>query len=77
VLTDLMMPGIGGAELARRLRQRFPTLPILFMSGYSIDHLRREEAADFDGVLIQKPFTPDTLVSSVVAALSRVSGMAR
>ena len=78
VLTDLMMPGIGGAELARRLREGWPTLPILFMSGYSIDHLRREEAGDYEGILIQKPFTPDGLVGSVAAALSqagkRVSG---
>jgi len=72
VLTDLMMPGIGGAELGRRLRERWPTLPILFMSGYSIDHLRREDAADFEGVLIQKPFTPDVLVTSVAAALAQV-----
>ncbi|MBA2628383.1 MAG: response regulator, partial [Gemmatimonadales bacterium] len=35
VLTDLLMPGIGGAELARRLRVRWPALPIIFMSGYS------------------------------------------
>ncbi|MBA3759208.1 MAG: response regulator [Gemmatimonadales bacterium] len=74
VLTDLMMPGVGGAELGRRLRERWPTLPILFMSGYSIDHLRREDAADFDGVLIQKPFTPDVLVTSVAAALAQQVG---
>ncbi len=74
VLTDLMMPGIGGAELARRLRELWPALPILFMSGYSIDHLRREDAADFEGVLIQKPFTPDVLVQSVTEALLRVEG---
>jgi two-component system, cell cycle sensor histidine kinase and response regulator CckA len=73
VLTDLMMPGMGGAELARRLRERWPTLPILFMSGYSMEDLHREDAADFEGVLIQKPFTPDTLVRSVAAALSRVA----
>jgi PAS domain S-box-containing protein len=72
VLTDLMMPGVGGAELARRLREQWPTLPILFMSGYSIDHLRREEAGDYEGVLIQKPFTPDELVRSVSGALARV-----
>ena len=72
VLTDLMMPGIGGAELGRRLRERWPTLPILFMSGYSIDHLRREDAADFEGLLIQKPFTPDGLVDRVSAALAQV-----
>ena len=71
VLTDLLMPGIGGAELARRVRERWPELPILFMSGYSIEDLRREDAADFEGVLIQKPFTPDGLVKSVAAALSQ------
>jgi two-component system, cell cycle sensor histidine kinase and response regulator CckA len=72
LLTDLMMPGMSGAELARRLRERWPALPLLFMSGYSMEDIRRQGAADFDGVLIQKPFTPDGLVRSVAAALSRV-----
>ena len=73
VLTDLMMPGLGGAELARRLRERWPALPILFMSGYSMEDLRREDTADFEGVLIQKPFTPDALVASVSAALAGIA----
>jgi PAS domain S-box-containing protein len=71
VLTDLMMPGIGGAELARRLRERWPDLPILFMSGYSAEDLRRQGAIGSEGELIQKPFMPDGLVGSVAAALSR------
>ncbi|HEU4682112.1 MAG TPA: response regulator [Gemmatimonadales bacterium] len=71
VLTDLMMPGMGGNELARRLGERWPALPILFMSGYSVEDLRRQGAAGFERVTIQKPFTPDALVGSVVAALSR------
>jgi PAS domain S-box-containing protein len=71
VLTDLMMPGIGGTELARRLRQRWPALPILFMSGYSVEDLRLQGVTDFEGLMLQKPFTPDGLVSGVAAALSR------
>ena len=71
VLTDLLMPGVGGAELARRLKERWPSLPVVFMSGYSAEELRRQGAIDFDGELIQKPFTPDGLVTSVAAALAR------
>jgi two-component system cell cycle sensor histidine kinase/response regulator CckA len=70
VLTDLMMPGIGGTELGRRLRKRWPALPILFMSGYSVEDLRVQGVTDLGGLMLQKPFTPDALVGSVAAALS-------
>ena len=77
VLTDLMMPGIGGAELARRLRERWPALPVLFMSGYSVEDLLRQGAIGSERAIIQKPFTPDSLVRNVAAALSQaVSGSA-
>ncbi|MEA2724032.1 MAG: two-component system, cell cycle sensor histidine kinase and response regulator CckA [Gemmatimonadales bacterium] len=71
VLTDLMMPGMGGVELARRLRERWPELPVLFMSGYSMEDLVREGAIGSERGLIQKPFTPDGLVRSVAAALAK------
>jgi two-component system, cell cycle sensor histidine kinase and response regulator CckA len=71
VLTDMMMPGIGGAELARRLKQRWPALPILFMSGFSSAELREQGAIFSDGDLIEKPFTPDGLMASAAAAVSR------
>jgi PAS domain S-box-containing protein len=70
VLTDLMMPGIGGAELARRLKARWPGLPVLFMSGYSEEDLRRQGLVDPEGVIIQKPFKPDTLLRSVHLVLA-------
>jgi two-component system cell cycle sensor histidine kinase/response regulator CckA len=73
VLTDLMMPEMGGSDLAKRLRERWPTIPILFMSGYSVEDLRRRGAIDSDRVIIQKPFTPDGLVRTVAAALSQAS----
>jgi two-component system cell cycle sensor histidine kinase/response regulator CckA len=72
LLTDLLMPGLGGAELARRLRERWPGLPVLFMSGYSVEDLRRQGATGVERVTIQKPFTPDALVRSVSDALLRV-----
>jgi PAS domain S-box-containing protein len=70
VLTDLMMPGIGGAELARGLRKRWPALPILFMSGYAVEDLLRQGLLDADGAVLQKPFTPASLVRTVAAALA-------
>jgi PAS domain S-box-containing protein len=61
LLTDVVMPGMNGMELATRLKTMRPT-PILFMSGYS----DRTEAVHDSGVTyIQKPFTSDTLVRKV------------
>jgi two-component system cell cycle sensor histidine kinase/response regulator CckA len=71
VLTDVLMPRIGGVELARRLKERWPTLPILFMSGYSAEELGRR-GLTAEGELIQKPFTQEELVRSVSVAISRV-----
>jgi two-component system cell cycle sensor histidine kinase/response regulator CckA len=72
VLTDVLMPGISGAEMARRLRERWPTLPIIFMSGYSAEELGRQGTMTFDGESIQKPFKLSELAESVTRALSRV-----
>ena len=69
LLTDLTMPGIGGGELARHMKARWPALPIIFMSGYSAEEVQRQ-GSRLEGELIQKPFTADTLVARVGAALS-------
>ena len=68
VLTDLTLPGMDGAELARRLRAARPRLPVLLMSGYSEEYLRREDLLDFEGVVLQKPFRPDQLVAAIEGA---------
>jgi PAS domain S-box-containing protein len=65
LVSDLVLPGVGGMDLARRLRDRRPALNVLLMSGYS----DRDVGAfqnETDGVaFLQKPFTPDSLVGRV------------
>lgn len=59
LLTDVVMPGIKGTELVRRLRAEHPGLKVLFMTGYA-DDLLREEAREGSPVIL-KPFQRDEL----------------
>jgi len=65
LLTDVVMPGIDGPELARTLSERFPDLRVLFMSGYSGDVVwdERRPAEEID--FLAKPFLPEELVRKV------------
>jgi two-component system, cell cycle sensor histidine kinase and response regulator CckA len=71
LLTDVVMPEMGGRDLAATVRTRVPDLPVLFISGYN------EDAVLNDGVLVEgssfleKPFTPAALVECVAGILSR------
>ncbi len=67
MITDVVMPGVGGAELARRVSSLEPDLPILFMSGYARDELSQGVAEER---LIEKPFTPADLVLKVQEILT-------
>lgn len=71
VLTDLTMPGASGSELARWLKERWPALPVIFMSGYPVEQLQREGAIRAGDALLQKPFSPAQLLASVATALAR------
>lgn len=72
VLTDVMMPGMNGVEFARRVRERWPELPLLMMSGYSdAEVVDDAEAAHFE--FLEKPFTSTSLLSAVAAAMSGVA----
>ena len=73
VVTDLVMPEMGGRALADRLRAMSPTLPIVFMSGYSDDEMTRRGFADSQIAFLAKPFSADSLVGAVREAL-RVRG---
>jgi CheY-like chemotaxis protein len=65
VVTDMVMPGEGGPEVARWMRQQCPGIPILFVSGYS-EALAPEGLSGDDGYFfLGKPFTPHDLVQRV------------
>jgi CheY-like chemotaxis protein len=61
LLTDVIMPRIGGGELAHKLRESNPRLKVLFMSGYTDDMLASHGVMAGETQLIQKPFTAEAL----------------
>ena len=69
VVTDVVMPEMGGRALADALRAVKPTLPILFMSGYSDDEMTRRGFSDTRVAFLAKPFSADSLVGAVREAL--------
>jgi PAS domain S-box-containing protein len=64
VIADVMMPEMGGSELARRLAVERPGLPILFLSGYTDDEATLR-ALGPPSMFVQKPFTPGALADRV------------
>jgi CheY-like chemotaxis protein len=65
LITDLVMPEVDGEELGRRLRQRQPDLPILYLTGFS-DLLFAERCPLPDGeAFLDKPCTPTRLLELV------------
>ncbi len=68
VLTDIVMHGMRGTELARQAKELFPSLEVLFMSGHAAELASAEVAASMR--VVQKPFTPDQLVASVRESLA-------
>ncbi|MBC8087191.1 MAG: response regulator [Phycisphaerae bacterium] len=77
VIADIEVPAVGGSDLARQLAMRFPLLPIVFLSGYSPDHLFQPHMGGRHPFTIQKPFSPGQLVSVVLASLSHRAVMPR
>jgi PAS domain S-box-containing protein len=69
LLTDMIMPQLGGYELAQRVRQRLPGLPVVLMSGYTDNSAIRTGTLDNDITFLQKPFTPAALAHTVRQAL--------
>jgi PAS domain S-box-containing protein len=65
VVTDVLMPNLGGMGLARRIRALSPKTPILFMSGYSENALADQGLEDGMGMFLQKPFTISEFLKKV------------
>ncbi|MCA9520000.1 MAG: response regulator, partial [Myxococcales bacterium] len=71
LLTDVVMPLMGGPELARRLAAGHPQARVVFMSGYANDALEGRSSIDPGVELIAKPFSPRALLERVRSVLDR------
>jgi len=76
VLTDVIVPDIGTDQLAQEVRNRYPRVPILYMSGYPRDEMVQRGLLDRDQPFLQKPFTGQQLTLAVdeVLAASEAGG---
>jgi len=70
MLTDMVMPDMPGPQLADRMRDARPQVPVLLMSGYTAGALPGGTAASGDLPLIRKPFTAETLLQHLQDALT-------
>jgi len=71
LLTDVIMPRMGGPELAKRLRVRYPELRTLFVSGYADEAVVRHGILESSISFLQKPFAPDVLLRRIREVLDR------
>jgi PAS domain S-box-containing protein len=76
VVSDMVMPVMGGRELATQLSQLYPTLPAVWMSGYPRESLAAGEAIPAGEPFLQKPVPPDLLIDAVRLAIARAGGRA-
>jgi CheY-like chemotaxis protein len=71
LLTDVVMPGMSGRDLALKAREIRPSIQTVFMSGYPENAIVRNGALKGDSVYLQKPFTPDGLARKIREVLDR------
>jgi DNA-binding NtrC family response regulator len=71
ILLDIKMPGKDGMSLLKEVKEKWPNIPVIVMSGYAttetVEQVSRTEAATF----IAKPFTPDELVEVVAKVIGK------
>jgi signal transduction histidine kinase/CheY-like chemotaxis protein len=70
LLTDVVMSGMNGRELADLIAQKYPGIKILFTSGYTDDSIARQGIFDLSVAFIQKPYRPKALATKIREILS-------
>ncbi len=76
MITDVVMPGANGPDLAQRARSLYPSLPVLFISGYPREALGERNIIDSSVAFLQKPFTPAALAERVRSMLDEAPAVA-
>ena len=71
LITDVILPGMDGPELARRAAELTPNLPVLFISGYTDDEIVRRGLLQAGQPFLQKPFTPEALAMQLTRLLKQ------
>ncbi|HEX6600050.1 MAG TPA: PAS domain S-box protein [Gemmatimonadaceae bacterium] len=77
IVTDVVMPGVGGVEMVSRIRKRVPEVPVVFVSGYTAED--RDLPLDRRTVFVPKPYSMGTLCGAIdgvraVATATAVAG---
>jgi FixJ family two-component response regulator len=76
IIADVQMPGMSGVELQRTLKARNLAIPLIFITAYPNDKIRKQ-ALDAGAVcFLNKPFDGDTIIECIERALSRPVGTA-
>jgi PAS domain S-box-containing protein len=70
LLSDIIMPRMGGVQLARSVRKSHPEIPILLMSGYTEEDFNRQAETDESFPVLQKPFSTQALFGRISELLS-------
>jgi PAS domain S-box-containing protein len=71
LVTDLIMPGMNGKELAEKIKEKLPGIRILFSSGYTDNHLVHNGQLDSEIDFLQKPYSPIDLLKKVRQVLKK------
>ncbi|AZD81443.1 sigma-54-dependent transcriptional regulator [Pseudomonas chlororaphis] len=71
ILSDVRMPGISGLELLKQVQQRDPDLPVILLTGHGDVPMAVEAMRDGAYDFLEKPFSPETLLSSLRRALDK------
>ena len=74
LLTDVMMPGLSGAEVCDRVREGRPGLPTLFISGFYPEAVFPDQRLPEGSAFLAKPFMPEELIDAVDALLGQAVG---
>jgi CheY-like chemotaxis protein len=76
LLTDVVMPRMNGPELVRALHQRYPRLPVLYMSGFAAPLMTAQGVPEPGAAVVSKPFTKAQLLEALRATLAGRTGAA-